>query len=285
MLTAFVLLGIGNTIVQVAANPLLHNVVPDNKFGSFMSLSQFIKAICSLLGPILATWFASAYGNWRIVFTVYALTSFLAVLWLYLTPITESKGDHKPATFASCFKLLGNPFILLMVLGIFLIVGSDVGMNTNTANYLKSTFDISLEQASLGISLYFTALMIGRFSGAVILNWISARPFLIITSIMALAGIVMMIFAPTLLVAQLAIFITGLGSANLFPLVFTIAVNKMPERVNEISGLMIMAVAGGAAIPPVMGYISQNFGAVASLFVLLACIAYVFLSTLLVGKR
>jgi fucose permease len=158
-------------------------------------------------------------------------------------------------------------------------------MNTNTANYLKSTFDISLEQASLGISLYFTALMIGRFSGAVILNWISARPFLIITSIMALAGIVMMIFAPTLLVAQLAIFITGLGSANLFPLVFTIAVNKMPERVNEISGLMIMAVAGGAAIPPVMGYISQNFGAVASLFVLLACIAYVFLSTLLVGKR
>jgi len=85
--------------------------------------------------------------------------------------------------------------------------------------------------------------------------------------------------------AEIAIFNTGLGSANLFPLVFTIAVKKMPQRVNEISGLMIMAVAGGAAIPPLMGFVSQHYGAVMSIFILVGCIAYVFLSSLILGKK
>ena len=67
MLIAFIFLGIGNTIVQVSANPLLHDVVPRDKFSSFMSLSQFIKAISSLLGPIIATFLAIRMGNWKLV--------------------------------------------------------------------------------------------------------------------------------------------------------------------------------------------------------------------------
>ena len=107
------------------------------------------------------------------------LTSAVAVLWLYLTNIEETKSGHDAATFKSCFSLLKSRFIVLMVLGIFVLVGSDVGMNSNIANFLQNQFGLTLERASLGISLYFTALMIGRFSGAVILNWISARRFLL----------------------------------------------------------------------------------------------------------
>ena len=274
MLAAFIVLGIGNTIVQVSANPLLHDVSPREKYSSYMSLSQFIKAIVSLLGPAITAFMASSFGNWKLVFAVYAITSLLAVLWLYFTQIEETKSTHAAATFKSCFSLLKNNFILLMALGIFMLVGSDVGMNSNIANFLQTQYGLTLETASLGISLYFTALMIGRFSGAVILNWISARVFLVITAVVALVSLVCMLIAPSLLIALIAIFRVGLGSANLFPLIFTIALEKMPDRSNEISGLMIMAVSGGAFLPPLMGLVSTSAGVRAGFLVLVAAMVY-----------
>lgn len=284
MLVAFVLLGIGNTIVQVAANPLLHDVTPTEKYSSFMSLTQFVKAIISLLGPIIATVMATSLGDWKLVFAVYAITSFLAVFWLYATKIDEVKTDQKPATFTSCFKLLGNPLVLLMVLGIFLVVGSDVGMNSNIANYLQKNFNLSLEEASVGISFYFAALMISRFLGAVLLNFIKAKPFLIITTLVTIMAFIGMILAPTPLIGKICIFLAGLGSGNLFPLIFSITANKMPDRINEISGLMIMAVSGGAVIPPLMGMVSQNYGGTASIFVVVGCMVYVLFAGLYARK-
>ncbi len=274
MLVAFIVLGIGNTIVQVSANPLLHDVAPREKYSSFMSLSQFIKSIVSLLGPVITTMMAALFGNWKLVFAIYAITSVLAVIWLYLTRIEETKSSHAAATFKSCFSLLKNKFIVVMVLGIFVLVGADVGMNANIANFLQNQFGLTLERASLGISVYFTALMIGRFSGAVLLNWISSRRFLLLTAIVAFVSLAGMLLTPSLLVAQIAIFMVGLGSANLFPLIFSIAVEKMPDRSNEVSGLMIMAVSGGAFVPPIMGMISANIGVKASFLVLVAGMIY-----------
>ena len=276
MLIAFVFLGIGNTVVQVSANPLLMDVSPTEKFSSFMSLTQFMKAIVSLMGPIIATFVATQYGDWRFVFAVYAITSLIALVWLYFTKIEESGTDKTPATFKTCFLLLKNPFILMMVIGIFLTVGADVGMNSNIQNYLMSVFGLTIEQASLGISIYFTALMISRFLGAILLNWIKPRVFLVITSTIALLSVILMLFAPSSTVGLVAIFLIGLGAGNLFPLIFSIAVNKMPERSNEISGLMIMAVSGGAFIPPLMGLISKNYDTIISLIVLVLCMLYLF---------
>jgi len=284
MLVAFLLLGIGNTIVQVSANPLLHDVTPSEKYPSFMSLTQFVKAIISLIGPILATLMATSLGDWKLVFAIYAITSFLAVLWLYLTKVDETKTDKKPATFSSCFKLLGNPLVLMMVLGIFLVVGSDVGMNSNIANYLQKNFDVSLEEASRGISFYFAALMISRFLGAILLNFFKPKPFLILTTLLTIISFVGMILAPTPTVGKVCIFLAGLGSGNLFPLIFSITANKLPERINEISGLMIMAVSGGAIIPPLMGVVSQNFGGSASIFVVVGCMVYILFAGLYARK-
>jgi len=274
MLTAFIVLGIGNTIIQVSANPLLHDVSPRDKYSSYMSLSQFVKAIVSLLGPAIAAAMSTMFGNWKLVFIVYAFTSILAIVWLYLTQIEETKSSHNAATFKSCFSLLKNKFILFTALGIFMLVGCDVGMNSNIANFLQNQFGLTLERASLGISLYFTALMIGRFLGAVILNWISARWFLLSTSTLALISLIGMLLAPSIVVVQIAIFMVGLGSANLFPLIFSIALEKMPDRANEISGLMIMAVSGGAFLPPVMGMVSTNYGVKASFLVLVFAMIY-----------
>lgn len=285
LLFAMILMGIGNTIVQVSANPLLMDVLPKERFSSFMSLSQFIKAISSLLGPIIATFVAIHFGDWKIVFAVYAITSLLAVAWLYFTKIEESKRNEKPATFKSCFSLLNNKFVLFMALGIFFLVGADVGMNTNIANYLQSNFGLSLEKASLGISIYFAALMISRFLGAVLLNWIDAKKFLVTSAVLALLSMIALIFAPSAIVAKTAIFMVGLASGNLFPLIFAITLGKMPDRANEISGLMIMAISGGAIIPPLMGIMSANIGMIASLLVLVICMLYIVGASLYALKR
>jgi MFS transporter, FHS family, L-fucose permease len=285
MLASFIVLGIGNTIVQVSANPLLHDVAPREKYASYMSLSQFIKAIVSLLGPIITTLMASVFGNWKLVFGIYAITSVLSVIWLYLTKIEESRSDHGVATFRSCFSLLKNKFIVVMVIGIFMLVGCDVGMNSNIANFLQNNFGLTLERASLGISLYFAALMIGRFSGAIILNWISPRKFLLLTAIIALVSLVAMLVVKSVVVVQVAIFMVGLGSANLFPLIFSLAVEKMPDRANEVSGLMIMAVSGGAFLPPLMGLVSTNVSITASFLVLVAAMIYLLSASIYALKK
>ncbi|TNJ44892.1 MFS transporter [Tamlana fucoidanivorans] len=285
MLAAFVFLGIGNTIVQVSANPLLQDVSPRERFSSFMSLTQFVKAIVSLLGPIIAATMATQFGDWKLVFAVYAVTSLLAVVWLYFTQIEESGAEKEPATFKSCFSLLKNSFILMMVLGIFLTVGADVAMNSNIQNYMMHLFSWSIEEASLGISVYFVALMISRFLGAILLNFIKPKLFLIITTTIALLSVLLMFMAPSPTVGLVAIFLVGFGSGNLFPLIFSIAVDKMPERSNEISGLMIMAVSGGAFIPPIMGAISEYFGFMSSLSVLVICMVYLFILSIAKTKK
>lgn len=286
LLAGFMLLGVGNTIIQVSLNPLLFDVVPTSKYPSFMSLSQFIKAICSLLGPIIMIFCVAQFGNWKLVFLLYAALSILSAIWLYFTPIEESKPAENKASIGSCLKLLGNPFVLMMVMGIFLIVGAEVGLNSNMQSYIQTTFGVPIEEATMLISYYFATLMIGRFAGALILNWIRPRIFLVITATLMLVSLLTFIYAASFGLAKIAILAAGLGSANIFPLIFSITVEKMPDRVNDLSGLMIMAVAGGAIIPPVIGLVRDSSGLTAGMLVTALCLAYITLvSVILVLKR
>ena len=277
VLVAFICIGIGNTIIQVAANPLLQEVIFKEKLSSFLSLSQFIKAITSLLGPIIATYAALTYSDWRWVFIVYAGVTLLSILWLYFTNIEENIKSEKPASFRSCMKLLTNKFVLHMVIAIFLIVGADVGMNSNIQGFLMKLQGLSLEEASYGISIYFTALMISRFSGAILLQFLKPKVFLTITTTLALVGMILIIVSSSATMAKAAIFIVGLGAGNLFPIIFSIAINKMPSRANEISGLLVMAIVGGALLPPIMGFVNTHVGVLGSLLILVLCFAYMFL--------
>jgi len=285
MFASFILLGIGNTVIQVSANPLLQDVSPSEKLASYMSTSQFVKAIISFSGPIIASFMALHFGNWKLVFAIYGITSLLAALWLSMTPIVESKPDRKPASFASCFGLLKNRFVAFMALSIFLIVGAEVAINTNIANVLIAKYGLTLDQAVIGISWFFAGETISRFLGAIILNWIKPRVFLLLTTLLALLGVLGVFLAPSNMVAFISIMVIGLGAGNLFPIIFSMALAKMPDRANEISGLLIMAVSGGAFIPLAMGYVSTVFGPMASLFVIGGCMLYLLWVSFYVRKN
>ena len=285
VLLGFAFLGIGNTIVQVSANPLLVDVVPSNRRSSFLSLSQFVKAVGSMLAAPLAGWLAAQYGDWKILFIVFGLVSILTVVWLAFTRIEETKNTEQRATFASSFKLLGNRFVAVMVICIFLVVGIDVGVNAVSGQLLLGKFGSEQTLAESARSLYFFGKMLGTFGGAILLAKLSSRKFFIWSSALGLLSIVGLIFAPTELIALIIIFMIGLGVANIFPLVFSLTVEPYPERANEISGLMIMAVSGGAVLPPLMGWIADITTVTGSIMVLVISICFILLVSLYVFRE
>jgi FHS family L-fucose permease-like MFS transporter len=280
----FMIIGIGNTILQVSANPLLLDISSDESKAANLSLSQFIKACAAMLSPIITAALVKFTGNWKLIFPVYAGVSVLTVIWLYTRNLEESRPDKKPATFRSVIALFRKPFVAIMVLSTFLMVGFDVGINSNITNFLRTKFSISLESASLGISLYFAALMAGRFTGAILLRKIDPYRFLIWSSVITLLGLAGIILSGNLVVTRMMIIVAGLGFSNTFPIVFAKIVAHMPQYANELSSLIILSVIGGAVIPPAMGMLSDNVGATASLFVLVFCMLYVLFASFYVTR-
>ena len=284
-LFGFAMLGIGNTIVQVSANPLLVDVVPANRRSSFLSLSQFVKAIGSMIAAPLAGWLALKFGDWKLLFLVFGVVSLLSVIWLYFNDIEETKNTEKRATFASSFKLLGSGYISMMVLGIFLVVGIDVGVNAFSGQFLLAKFNSAQTFAESGRSVYFFGKMLGTLGGAILLAKLSTRKFFIWSTILGLISILSLIFAPADSVAMVLIFVIGLGVANIFPIIYSLTVEKFPLRTNEISGLMIMAVCGGAVLPLLMGWISDlTENVVTAMMVLVAAISYLLFLSLFSAK-
>jgi len=280
MLVAFGLLGIGNTIIQVSLNPLLTNVVRGDRLTSSLTLGQFIKAIAAFLGPVIAGFAATSFGDWKYVFLIFAVVTVISGLWLWLTPIREDEAIQSTSSFSGVFGLLKDRTLLMLFLGIVFVVGVDVGLNTTIPKFLMDRSDILLEQAGLGTSLYFVARTVGTFAGAILLVKLSGRRFFIWSMLIAVPALVVMLVTRDLWVILSMVFIIGLMIANVFSIIFSAALKKMPERANEISGLLIMGVAGGAVIPLLMGIASDSFGQTGGMALLLAALAYLLLCAL-----
>ncbi len=276
VLTGFALLGIGNTIVQVSANPLMVDVVPGNRASSFLSFSQFVKAIGSMIGAPLAAFFAAQFGDWKLLFLVFGIVSILSVVWLASSKIDETKIEGYKATFASSFKLLGNSLVLLLVLAIFLVVGVDVGFNSNSGQFLIKQFGIDQTSAESGRSVYFLGRMVGTFAGAILLTKISSRKFYVWTSILGIICLSLIVLIKSPVLAWGLVFMIGLAVANIWPLVFSIAMEKFPDKSNEVSGLVMMAISGGAVIPLMVGWVSDISTIALGMTILIACMIYLF---------
>ena len=274
VLVAFALLGIGNTILQVSLNPLLANVVRGERLTSSLTWGQFIKAIASFLGPIIAGFAAASLHNWKMLFPIFAVITLVSSLWLLVTPIEESTVRGKTSSFGGCFALLKDITILMFFLGIICVVGIDVGLNITVPKFLMERCGLGLGKAGLGTSLYFIARTSGTFIGAILLVKFSPRKFFLVSMILAIAGMLLMLAMHSLWAILVFVFIVGFAVANVFSIIFSAALQKKPERANEISGLMIMGVAGGAVIPPLMGVVSDALGQAGGLAVLLGAMVY-----------
>ena len=275
VLFGFAMLGIGNTIVQVSANPLLVDVVPSNRASSFLSFSQFIKAIGSMIAPPFAGWLALTYGDWRLMFIVFGVVTLIAVIWLGSVKVEESARTGKRATFSSSLSLLSIKYISLMALGIFLLVGIDVGINAVSGQFFLSKFQSGQTFAESARSVYFFGKMAGTFLGAILLTRLASRPFFLWTSIASVIAIIGLLLVPSEMTGMIVVFVIGLTLANVFPLIFALTIKKYSDRANEISGLMIMAVSGGAVIPLLIGWLTDSMSLTAGMLVLVFCAVYI----------
>jgi len=237
-----------------------------------------------MLGAPLAGLFATQFGDWKIVLLVFGVISLLSVLWLGSITVGETKTKNSTATMGSSFKLLRNPFILSMVLSIFLVVGIDVGVNSISGQFLMKKLGMEQIVAESGRSIYFFGKMLGTFAGAMLLTWFASRKFLVWTSALSVLAIVALIFNPIPVGAWVIIFLVGLFVTNIWPLVFSITIEKYPDRGNEISGLMMMAISGGAVIPLMIGWLTDVVSITIGMFVLVACAVYLLITALAIRK-
>lgn len=256
----FILLGIGNTILQVSLNPLLTNIVNGKQLTSFITGGQFIKAISSFAGPLLVGYFSLKYGSWEKSFYIYTLITSISLVWLFFTKIEEVSFEKKTASFSKTISLLKDKNILLSFLGILCIVGLDVGMNTVTPKLLIERAGLAKEAATYGSSWYFAARTIGTVFGVLLLSKFSEKSFFKINMIVVLLALTGLIFVQNQSLILLLVCIIAFGSSSIFAVIYTLAIKSQPSLTNEISGLMVTGVAGGAIIPPLMGFATDYIG-------------------------
>lgn len=288
MLTAFSLLGIGNTLMQTSLNPLLSSMVSGKSLSSMLTFGQFVKAIASFLAPIIAAWGAqfNVFGmGWYILFPFYMVIAILAVLVLGAVPIDEEKPNGTSG-FSATFALLRNPLVLCCFIGIMCHVGIDVGTNTTAPKILQEYAGMSLLDAGFATSVYFIFRTIGCFSGAVILARLSDRLFFFLSVALMIAGLSGFIFLRSETAIYVCIALIGYGNSNIFPITMAQALKTCPDKKNEVSGLMIMGLFGGTVFPLAMGMASDGVGSqIGAVAVMLAAVAYLFFFAFKIQKN
>ena len=289
MLVSFSLLGIGNALMQTSLNPLVATVVRGGHLASTLTFGQFVKAIASFMAPYIAAWGATQaipnFGlGWRVLFPIYLFIGMAASLMLLSTPIQEeenhtSASEKSPTVahqFAASFQLLGKPIVLLSFIGIMCHVGIDVGTNTTAPKILMERLGMTLDDAAFATSLYFIFRTIGCFTGSFFLRIVNNRLFFIISITMMALSMLGLFVGTSKLVLYTAIALVGYGNSNVFSLIFAQALQSVPEKQNEVSGLMIMGLFGGTVFPLFMGFASDAMGQAGAVLVMAVGVAYLF---------
>ena len=287
MLVSFCLLGIGNTLMQVSLNPLISCVVKGDRLASSLTFGQFVKAIASFIAPIIASWAAVRFGNWRILYIAFLIIGIIATGYLWMTKVEEDAPTAHSSRFVDVIKLLGVPSVLLFFLGIVSHVGIDVGVNTAAPKILIERLGLPLTEAGIATSVYFLFRTIGCFTGSIILAKWDLRKFFALSVVLMIISMVGLFFCQTKAGIYVAIACVGYGNSNIFSMVFSKALLFMPDKKNEMSGLMIMGLIGGTVFPLLMGVLSDALNSQVGSVIVISCgVAYlIFLAALFLKEK
>ncbi|MBO7417978.1 MAG: MFS transporter [Bacteroidaceae bacterium] len=279
MLVAFSLLGIGNALMQTSLNPLVSSIIGGKNLASTLTFGQFIKAIASFIAPYLAMWGATHVipdlgYDWRVLFAIFLVVAVIATLALGVTTIEEEPIEGKASTFIECLQLLGKPIVLLSFFGIMCHVGIDVGVNTTAPKILMERLGMTLNEAAFATSLYFIFRTLGCLTGSFFLRIMKTRTFFIISVVMMALSMALLFTGQTQWMLYLGIALVGYGNSNIFPIVFSQALLSVPDKQNEVSGLMIMGLFGGTIFPLIMGFASDAMGQAGAVAVMAVGVIY-----------
>lgn len=305
-ITAFFTLAAGITVLQVAANPYVTLLGPEQTASSRLNLSQAFNSFGTLLAPIAGALFllsdtvmdsnalellseadrTTYYVNEAL--TVQQPFLIIAIVLFGLAAVFAFK--KLPSLIQEAPKggygiLLQRKSFLLGVLGIFMYVGAEVSIGSFLVNYFEelgvissikdSGFLTSLadtlligtdingvdDKAILGafVTLYWGGAMIGRFIGAFLMRFISSGKLLMIFGAMAIT-MILLSFSSDGINAMFFILGVGLFNSIMFPTIFSLALGGLDNLKAQASGILVMAIVGGAFIPKIIGTIADAYG-------------------------
>lgn len=309
-LAALFILAGGITILQVSANPLITLLGRPETAHSRLTFAQFFNSFATFLGPFVgsavilrtttvrpdaATASAGDLAAFRQaeaagVQTVYVtiavgLIVLAAVFWFLRKRASLPRADHAPG-LGETVSLMRNPRLAFAVLSIFLYVGAEVSIGTFLTNYLAQPDILGLTEARAHslVSYYWGGAMVGRFIGGFILARMLPGRVLTVFALGA-AGLAAISALTTGVTAGYSVIAVGLFNSIMFPTIFALGIEGQEEKTPQASGLICMAIVGGAIIPPLTGWVADQSSLGTSLFVPVACYLWIAFYGWFTGRR
>jgi FHS family L-fucose permease-like MFS transporter len=293
-LLALFVLAAGITTIQVVSNPLISMLGPARTAGSRLTFAQAFNSVGTTLFPYIgaslilgslatvdpATLSGAALDAFRGVETQVVVHTYLglaialvllaAVVWLRRKSLIETPAEPTPILRA--FDLLTRPRFAFGTLCIFLYVGGEVAIGSLIVSYLMqpSVMGMAAGLAGKHVSLYWGGAMVGRFIGAWLLRLFA--PGKVLACAAAAVIVLLTVSANTVgNVSGWSLLAIGLFNSIMFPTIFTLANEGLGKRAAEGSGVICLAIVGGAIVPLVTGNAADLWGLKQALIVPAAC--------------
>jgi len=306
VLLGLFVLASGITILQVAANPLAAALGKPEYSHFRLTFSQTFNSLGTFIGPYLgaslflkgvevkegtvitpAVRAASLHGIDRAFFWIAGLIILIGLLiWAGRRLISAAAPPpphqvERNGVFGTLAEAARSPWALFGGLAIFLYVGAEVAIGTQMALFLNSTsvWNVALERAGKFVSLYWGGAMVGRLVGSALLTRVPA-PRLLAAFTAAACLLCLYVFTVGGVAAGYAALSIGLFNSIMFPVIFTITLERSRASEETTSGFLCFSIVGGAAIPPLVGLVSQHSSYVTAFIVPAACYAVLFLFSL-----
>ncbi|HET6524132.1 sugar MFS transporter [Sphingopyxis sp.] len=280
---AMVLVGLfviasGITLLQVAANPLSASLGRPDRSHFRLVLSQAFNSLGTVVAPYLAartllqgglfedgpvTEAKIAYSLGRIDVAYVFIAVVIAVLAVFLYRVRHeiTAAAPPPEKSASITNAFASPWALAGALSIFLYVGAEVAIGSAMVNFLEQpdVFAISAVEAGSFVSLYWLGAMIGRFIGSGLLYKLPAGPLLAVAAVAAalLCLTISQISGPAAGVLAISV---GLFNSIMFPVIFSLTIERSTAPASATSGLLCMAIVGGALVPLAFAQVADASG-------------------------
>jgi MFS transporter, FHS family, L-fucose permease len=280
VLAALFVIASGITLLQVAANPLAAVLGPPERSHFRLTLSQAFNSLGTVLAPYIgavlmlrggvfgansgADLEASRTESLRNIDTSFiliavAITALAFFIWRVRGRIAAAAPQH--LEFASPLQAFRSRWAVLGAIAIFLYVGAEVSIGSIMINFLeqKNILSVSAETAGRVLSLYWLGAMIGRFIGSALLMRVSAGRLLMLAALVA--GVLCLTVTQSLgVTAAGAAIAVGLFNSIMFPTIFTLTLERSTAPVASTSGLLCMAIVGGALLPVFAGHVADVAG-------------------------
>ncbi len=284
-LTAFFLMGLGGGLIEIVVNTLISEIYAQKRTSALNLLHGFF-GVGALIGPILMGYLIESGFGWRLGYEIVALFSATALILQLLTSYPKKISSDR-IDFSDFFKILKNPYTLLLGAITILYVGSEMVMNYWSVFYMELNSGITKITASSFLSLFWIAMTAGRFLCFVVAKKIGGKKLLISLSFISIFAFGLFMFAGSKIATGGSIFLLGLAFSGIFPTVMALGLDRFPKALSTITGLLMTFLGIGTLLFPLfIGVISDILTLKAGMFsILIFTVMLTFLSGMLYSKK